>query len=200
MSFRPLRRMRTTVRAMWCCVKWIMRKWPQTLSTSLPPSLMLFIGWHHRLALSYQLSRLSICSSHFVSLSHSSPLSASTLWGHSSLCVCVCVCVCVWLFTASVWGRRGGKMDGKREREEQERPDDLIFLAKKKKKKDSQSPPASPSSVFHITIWGICHFNLCCVSEVWVCVSRTHLAIRVDPHSLGSHEHTHTQTWKYDEK
>ena len=199
MSFRPLRRMRTTVRAMWCCVKWIMRKWPQTLSTSLPPSLMLFIGWHHRLALSYQLSRLSICSSHFVSLSHSSPLSASTLWGHSSLCVCVCVCVCGYL--RHLCGEEGEErwMGIERERN---RKGQMIssFLQKKKKKKDSQSPPASPSSVFHITIWGICHFNLCCVSEVWVCVSRTHLAIRVDPHSLGSHEHTHAQTWKYDEK
>lgn len=97
-----------------------MRKWPQTLSTSPFPHLF-YMGWHHRLALSYQYSIFHLSFTSF--LSHIHLICFKSPW--TLICDCVCVCVCVWLFMAPVWGMGGER--GSEYGKEQERPDDLIF-------------------------------------------------------------------------
>ena len=148
-------------------MKWIMRIWPQTLSTS-PLSHLFYIGWHHRRALSYQLSFLQL----LLTL-HFSPTFISAV---SALCVHSLVCVVI--YGICVGKGRGDKWS---EKEDQQRPDDLIYSLRLSK--TSTDTCVSQKWSVQIVIWSVCHFNLFKVLElserVYVCLTAGYLAIVV---------------------
>lgn len=156
MSYRPMCLLSCTMNItemLWdrpdACVKWIMRKWPQTLSTHLL-SLTCFI-WGDITDSPFLISSLvSICLSHFVSLAFITAVSTLRL------------CVCGYL-----WNLCG-------EREETERTERQRGNSKGQMRSSSCKDTLSPvCCVRQNVIWGICHFNLISV------LSAGHLAIRM---------------------